>query len=327
MYGYVYITENLINHKRYIGQHKSEIFDDWYKGSGTLLFRAFERYGFDNFQTSILEICDTQEELNASEVFWISEFNAVEDRDFYNIAAGGTGGDTLAGFSEKEREIHAEHTRIATKKLWQNPEYVRAVEAGKFRFWSSSDSELLRKKKSESSKRQWQDPEFRARVSKAQSDAQKRPEVIEARRASLQKYYTAEKRAEVSRRVSGSGNPMYGHVWTEEQLQHAREAQLGKKVSEETRRKTSESLKKLWTDEKRKEASVKMLGGKNRAARKVVCVETEEVFDTICAAGEAFGYKNPYIISDSCKEGCAIRGHHWMYYEDWIKLQNQGDAS
>lgn len=32
MYGYIYITENLVNHKKYIGQHKSNKFDEYYKG-------------------------------------------------------------------------------------------------------------------------------------------------------------------------------------------------------------------------------------------------------------------------------------------------------
>lgn len=90
-YGYVYITENLINHKRYIGQHKSESLDESYKGSGTLIQRAFEKYGWDNFQTEILEWCQSREELNAREKYWISYYNAVNSPDFYNILSGGEG--------------------------------------------------------------------------------------------------------------------------------------------------------------------------------------------------------------------------------------------
>ena len=48
MYGYVYITTNLINNKRYIGQHKSDKFDTKYKGSGTLITQTFKKYGFES---------------------------------------------------------------------------------------------------------------------------------------------------------------------------------------------------------------------------------------------------------------------------------------
>lgn len=34
MYGYIYLTTNLINGKKYIGKHKSLTFDDSYFGSG-----------------------------------------------------------------------------------------------------------------------------------------------------------------------------------------------------------------------------------------------------------------------------------------------------
>lgn len=45
MYGYVYKTTNIINGKMYIGQHKSEKFDESYKGSGVILTKALEKYG------------------------------------------------------------------------------------------------------------------------------------------------------------------------------------------------------------------------------------------------------------------------------------------
>ena len=34
MYGYIYITTNLINGMKYIGKHKASMFDPAYKGSG-----------------------------------------------------------------------------------------------------------------------------------------------------------------------------------------------------------------------------------------------------------------------------------------------------
>ena len=45
MYGYVYLTENIITLNCYIGKHKSTEFDPTYKGSGTILSRAINKYG------------------------------------------------------------------------------------------------------------------------------------------------------------------------------------------------------------------------------------------------------------------------------------------
>lgn len=91
MYGYIYITTNKINNKKYIGQHRSSTFDKNYIGSGVLLQKAVEHYGKENFETSILRECFSEDDLNQSEVDLIKEFDAVHSDDFYNIANGGEG--------------------------------------------------------------------------------------------------------------------------------------------------------------------------------------------------------------------------------------------
>lgn len=113
MYGYIYLTTNLINGKKYIGKHRSEIFDEGYKGSGILIQRALNKYGFDNFECKILCECCDDKELNEQEKYYISLFNAVEDENFYNIAPGGQGGDLNSGrvFSEEHnRKISIANT-------------------------------------------------------------------------------------------------------------------------------------------------------------------------------------------------------------------------
>lgn len=51
MYGFIYITTNHINVKRYIGQRKYDKNEKWktYLGSGIILTRAIEKYGKENF--------------------------------------------------------------------------------------------------------------------------------------------------------------------------------------------------------------------------------------------------------------------------------------
>ena len=102
MYGYIYLTTNLINGKKYIGQHKSPKFDPKYKGSGVALRSAIDKYGWDNFETVLLEEVTSQEELDEKERYYIKEANAVTSRKYYNFCAGGG---TVEGL------IHSEATK------------------------------------------------------------------------------------------------------------------------------------------------------------------------------------------------------------------------
>ena len=92
MYGYIYLTTNLINNKQYIGKHKSDIFDPTYKGSGKYLKLAFQKHGKDNFKVELLEECNDLTELNEKEIYWISKYNAVNSKQFYNVSKGGDNG-------------------------------------------------------------------------------------------------------------------------------------------------------------------------------------------------------------------------------------------
>lgn len=91
MYGYVYETINLVNNKRYIGQHTSCEFDPQYKGSGVYLKNAISKYGWDNFESRILCQCFSKDELDSEEIFLIKYYNAVNSKEYYNLSAGGDG--------------------------------------------------------------------------------------------------------------------------------------------------------------------------------------------------------------------------------------------
>ena len=91
-YGYIYITENLINGKKYIGQSKykdNEYKNKNYLGSGKLITEAIKKYGKENFSKIIIDEAYSKEELNEKEIYWIKYYNAVEDPNFYNILKGG----------------------------------------------------------------------------------------------------------------------------------------------------------------------------------------------------------------------------------------------
>lgn len=96
----IYQISNKINGKRYIGQHKYTDENNpmgQYKGSGKLLKLAYKKYGEENFETEILykRIRD-QETVDAMEIWAIAKYKPE-----YNIAKGGTGGDTFSGHSDE----------------------------------------------------------------------------------------------------------------------------------------------------------------------------------------------------------------------------------
>lgn len=89
MFGYIYLTTNTINNMIYIGQHKSNVFDSHYKGSGTLIREAFKKYGKENFKVELLEECFTQEEMDFKERYYESIYGLPNFSIGYNITKGG----------------------------------------------------------------------------------------------------------------------------------------------------------------------------------------------------------------------------------------------
>lgn len=99
---FVYLTVCKVNGKKYIGKYEGKETDK-YLGSGKLLKRAIEKYGESKFERIILERYRTAEECREGEKLWISRFDAVTSKDFYNIASRGEGGNTFAGILGEER--------------------------------------------------------------------------------------------------------------------------------------------------------------------------------------------------------------------------------
>lgn len=94
MYGYVYLTTNLVNNKKYIGMHKyiGDSIDPNYFGSGIYINRALKKYGKENFISEILCWCETREELLDKEKYYTDLYKAPINEEYYNIADGGKGG-------------------------------------------------------------------------------------------------------------------------------------------------------------------------------------------------------------------------------------------
>lgn len=89
---YVYLIQNRINQKIYIGKRKSNNPEkDSYMGSGKLIKSAIQKYGKENFQKVILGVFDSHEEAaNLESLLVTQEF--ISSGYSYNLHEGGYGG-------------------------------------------------------------------------------------------------------------------------------------------------------------------------------------------------------------------------------------------
>lgn len=97
MQGKIYLIENKINHKKYIGktifsveerwkQHKNDFNKE--RNKDRPLYKAFKKYGIENFIFSIIEECDLQI-LSEREMYWIKYYDSFHNG--YNATLGGDG--------------------------------------------------------------------------------------------------------------------------------------------------------------------------------------------------------------------------------------------
>lgn len=87
-YYYFYKITNLINDHYYYGIHSTNDLDDNYMGSGTRLWKAYEKYGLDNFRKEIIKFFDNWDDLCSYERLMVTE-ELVKDSNCYNMVIGG----------------------------------------------------------------------------------------------------------------------------------------------------------------------------------------------------------------------------------------------
>lgn len=109
------------------------------------------------------------------------------------------------------------------------------------------------------------------------------------------------------------------------------EALRGNQLSNKHKHSISESLKgRIFEDTHRHNISESLKGCKNPNARKIICVETKQVFDTIteaekwCKCSSVKQHlSNPNRCKSAGKHPETGEKLHWMYYEEWLKLQKK----
>ena len=278
--GEVYIIKNNINDKVYIGQtiqgyknrfyaHKHES-----KSIDRPLYRAFKKYGFDNFYIELLEDNIPYEKLDEREIYWIKYYNSVNPNG-YNLSSGGQAYKTEEERKQMSQRMTGENNPMYGKSKELNPFY-------KHKHTNETKSILREKGK-----------KYYENLSDEEKELN-RKRLDEARLKMIEEY--------------GGGFK-------------------GCKHSEESKRKISETLKGRCVSEETKEK----ISSNHLKKRKVVMVdknkkEVVEMFDSMTLACEYLKnnniHQNPKAgeISNVClKKRRTAYGFVWVYYEDYIE--------
>lgn len=130
---YVYMHTNKINNKKYIGITKTSLSKRWgndgsgYRNNKQPLFnRAINKYGWDNFDHTILFKNLSREEACDKEVELIAKYHTQDPKYGYNIQPGGQLGNTGITFSDEAKKKMSE----AKKGCTLTEEHKRKISEG-----------------------------------------------------------------------------------------------------------------------------------------------------------------------------------------------------
>lgn len=214
----IYKAVNKINGKMYIGQTINKLqrrLRNHLNCEKTAFSNALKKYGLSSFNLLIIENCNSREELNEREMYWIKYYDCISPKG-YNLTSGGNG-PVISEETKKKiglANTGRKHSEETKKEFSRTRKGIRLSREHKEKIREARKYQIITESKklqmSESAKRQWQNPSFREMM------------VTNAK----------------SRTVS------------DETKQKYRESKLGKLQSEKTKNKISKSLKLYW--EKRK---------------------------------------------------------------------------
>lgn len=246
----IYKTTNLINSKIYIGKDKYN--NPEYYGSGIILNKSIKKYGKENFVKEILEYCNSELELNEREIYWINFYQSFKREIGYNLTLGGTGGNTILD-SEKRKKINQkrkEKNSLLSKEERSKKFGVNKGKVGRFKMSDESKKKISEKNKGENNGMFGKEPWNKGGCC-----------------------YSEEQIKHFSDSHIGKIPWNKGIPASDEQKGKQSEKMIGRKQSDETKKRRSESLK---NSEKKKLSDMKKIGKPNGQKGKIVSEETKE---------------------------------------------------
>jgi group I intron endonuclease len=146
----VYLVTNKVNRKQYVGQTVRSLEKRWnshvsvaMRGKGSYLAHAIKMHSSEKFMVETLHICESKEEMDFTEIFYI-ELLKTKRPVGYNLTAGGEGN---LGWkpSEKTKEHMGapkgshwtaearERRKVLMKELWSNGKLSKKSAAERMR--------------------------------------------------------------------------------------------------------------------------------------------------------------------------------------------------
>lgn len=123
--GVIYKITNSINYKIYIGKtinlqkRIAKYKRSLKKESSQNIIKSMKKYGFENFMFEIIYECESLDELNDKEKYFINSFNSMNEEVGYNMTSGGDGGDTLSKHINKEMIFKKRNEKYRGNNVFQ----------------------------------------------------------------------------------------------------------------------------------------------------------------------------------------------------------------
>lgn len=316
-YGFIYITTNLINFERYLGQRKFTQGWKYYLGSGKILKRAIAKYGKDNFKRDIIDIAYSEDELNQKEYEYSVFFDVVGSNNWYNLVLGGGATQGLKHTEEAKQKMSKAKKGKYTGS--DNPNYGNHKLAGE-------NNPNYGKPMSDEQKQKISDAlsgENNPWYGKHHSEETKK-KISDANRGRTHSDETKEILSEIAKErfEDPTNHPMYGTHRSEETKQKLSKSLKGKLAGEN--HPLYGKHRSQETKEKISSSMIGKYGGINsNNYSPVYCVELKEFFWGINEAQQKYGFSRQNITGN-CMERQRYAGRHpitgdqlhWKYVYD-----------
>ena len=118
--GVVYLITNRVNQKQYVGQTTRKLQQRWNdhiaaskdESNDFALYRAIRKYGVESFTIEPLVECDSADELNYAEQYFIEALGTLKEG--YNMTSGGDNG---YRFSTEVKEKMSAHAQVLHRTI------------------------------------------------------------------------------------------------------------------------------------------------------------------------------------------------------------------
>jgi group I intron endonuclease len=302
VYGVIYKIRNKINNKLYFGQTiQKGGFDTRYENDlekythNEHLKRSIQKYGIKNFEIDKeFDIGYSQEELDKLEDMYIKIYDTINPNFGYNRRYGGSKGKLT---QETKLKISKSHKGVKLSK-----EHILHMKENHADF-SGENHPFYGKRHTEKSKEQISKNRKGKNIGES-NPSYGIPKSIETRR-------------KISKALSGENHPNYGKHRSQQTKEKIGVAHKGMKHSNETKKLISQKTKG------------RNIGVDNVTSRKIVCLNTEEIFYGQGEIKRKYEFISENHITSCCRNKRKYCGTlnginlAWAYYDDYILMTNE----